>query len=158
MVRTWLATSMTLLALAGSSCTPAAPEIRVLRRDHALVVDVPWTFWRWIGLKDRTLCIHSIEVFDARRVVWKLTASGDDMAPCVDVKAPIKLGVPLEGFAMPASLHLKTGVTYGVDLYDVNRVDFVPFSDRSPRNITDYSKFFEAPCDSRLSKYSKRCQ
>ena len=97
-------------------------------------------------------------MFDETQVVWNFRAFGDDMAPCVDVPLPIRLGAPLKGMGTPLPLHLKAGTTYGVFVDDVNRVDFVPFSDRSPNNITDPQKFFEAPCDSRWGQYSKRCQ
>lgn len=146
------------MVLALASCTPAAPEIRVVRHRHALFVDIPWTFWRWVGLQHPHLCIRRVQVFDAKHVVWEIQKPGDPMAPCVDVRLPIPLGVPLPGFSAPPSLHLKAGATYGVYLDEVNRVDFVPYSDRSPTNVTDYLQFFEAPCDSLLSKYSKHCQ
>jgi hypothetical protein len=156
--KTLLISAIFLAALCVGSCTPAAPEIRVFRQNHRLVVDTPWTFWRWVGLQRPHLCIHGIEVFDDRQVVWNFRASGDNMAPCVDVHLPIPLGVPLEGIGAPLPLHLKAGKTYGLYLDEVNRVDFVAFSDQNPKNITDYRTFFEAPCDSRLGKYSKHCQ
>lgn len=147
-----------LMSLALVSCDPAAPEIRVFRHNRALVVDTPWTVWRWIGVEHPSLCIRHIQIFDPKQVVWRLDTWNGDAGPCVDVRLPIRLGVSFDGFGEAAPLHLVAGKTYGVFLDDVNEVDFVPFSNRNPTNITDYKKFFEAPCDSRLGKYSKHCQ
>lgn len=141
------------LAFFEASCTPAAPEIRVFRRDHALVIDFPWTISRWLGLQDRNLCLRHIEVFDAKRVVWSLDYEAD-RGPCAKVQVPIPMGVSLDGFVPSGPLVLAAGRTYGVGLDDLTRVDFVPFKDRPPRNIADYHKYrqwFEAPCGSRWS-------
>ena len=141
------------LGLVETSCTPAPPEIRVFRRDHALVIDFPWTLSRWLGLQDRNLCLRHIEVFDAKRVVWSLDYEAD-RGSCVNVKVPIPMGVPVDGFMTSGPLVLQAGRTYGVGLDDLTRVDFVPFTDRPPRNVadwTEYQKLFEAPCGSRWS-------
>jgi hypothetical protein len=154
----WLIAYVIALALAESSCTLAAPEIRVFRHDNALFVEFPRTVWRWLGLQDRNLCLRRIEIFDASKIVWREDVLGGDLAPCVSLKVPIRLGVQTKGFAETAPLHLKGGVTYAVVLDELSRVDFIPFADRTPTNITDHSKFFEAPCDSRWSRYSKHCR
>jgi|KBSMisStaDraftv2_1062788.scaffolds.fasta_scaffold505386_2 hypothetical protein len=142
------------LSLIETSCTPAAPQIKVFRRDHALVIDFPWTLSRWLGLQDRNLCLRHIEVFDAKSVVWRLDYEADK-SPCVNVKVPIRMGAPVEGFVASGPLVLHAGRTYGVGLDDLTRVDFVPFTNRPPRNVadwTEYQKWFEAPCGSRWSK------
>jgi hypothetical protein len=99
-----------------------------------------------------------LKFFDAREVVWREDVPGGDMAACVSLKVPIRLGAQTTGFAATAPLHLKAGVTYAVVLDELCRVDFVPFADGTPTNITDYSKFFEAPCEIRWGRYSKHCQ
>lgn len=104
------------------------------------------------------MCLRRIEVFDASVVIWREDVTVGDMAACVSVKVPIRLGVQTRGFAETAPLHLKAGVTYAVVLDELSRVDFVPFADRTPTNITHYCSFFEAPCDSRWGRYSKHCQ
>ena len=73
----------------------------------------------------------------------------------MNVKVPIRMGAPVEGFVASGPLVLHAGRTYGVGLDDLTRVDFVPFTNRPPRNVadwTEYQKWFEAPCGSRWSK------
>jgi hypothetical protein len=138
------------LAIILGGCTPAAPDIRVFRRHHALVVDFPWSVWRIIGLEDRSLCLRHIQVFDAQRVVWREDVSGGREAPCVDLRVPIPIGVPSKGFVSDGPLKLQAGRTYGVALDDLTEVDFVPFADKSPQNIVDFSKFIQPPCEADL--------
>lgn len=158
MVRKQPTALIVVAAIMLTNCEPVAPDIRIMRSHNALFVDIPWTFWRRIGLQHPSLCVRAIEIFEPSQVVWNLRARGDDMAPCVETKLPIRLGIQLRGFVPPAPLRLVAGRKYGIYVVDVNRVDFVPFRDRKPTNISDYGSYFEAPCESRLGIYSKRCQ
>lgn len=138
------------LALILSSCTPAAPDIRVFRRHHALIIDFPWSIWRIFGLQDRELCLRHIQVFDTRSVVWREDVPGGQDAPCVVLRVPIPLGVPSKGFVPNGALKLQAGKMYGAALDDLTAVDFVPFTDKPPQNIVDFSQMIEPPCEAGL--------
>lgn len=134
-----------ICAILLNSCTPVAPDIRVFRENHSLVIDFPWTFWRMLELGDRHLCIRHVQVFDTREVVWREDVLGD-ASGCV--RLPIPIGVPLKGFRHSGPTRLQAGKTYGVVIDDLTAVNFIPFADEEPQNIIDPRNFIRPPCES----------
>lgn len=146
--RRWLV--VLLAALASASCQPADRDILVRWRDGRLVVDFPWSLWRWFGLQDRTYCIRRIELFDATRVQWALDMI-ESGSSCAEVTMPIEIGQPLGGFASQGTPELRRGIRYGVGISGIGngRVDFVLREPgREPINHTDWRGQLEGPCGS----------
>ena len=125
-----------LLGLALGSCQPAERDIRVTLQDGQFVIDFPWSFWRLIGLQDRTYCIRRVQLYDASGLIWLLNAGRD--VQCEDVRMPIEIGAPLNGLTSLGQPVIQAGVTYGVAIEGIGdgRVAFVSDGEKV-ENITD---------------------
>jgi hypothetical protein len=141
--------SFALLALtvALTGCQPPSRDLRVIWRDSGLIIDFPWSLWRVIGWQDRSYCIHKVELYDSRAVVWKLKLEREQQ--CLDVEMPIRIGAAPSGFKSLGTPILKRGVRYGIAIEGIGdgRVDFELVSGRrgQPINATDWEKLIEHP-------------
>lgn len=112
------------------------------------MVDFPWSFWRLVGLQDRTYCIRRIELFDPKELLWTLDIKGDGQ--CLDVTMPLRIGGAKAGFMSKGQPSLRSGVTYGIAIVGIGtgRVDFTLRQDDQPENERDWGKLIEPPCGS----------
>ena len=136
------------LALCVGSCSPAPRDIRVVWQDGLLVVDFPWSFWRLIGLQNRSFCITEAALFDQAESLWRIKMN-DNPASCLDVHMPIILGRAPRGFVEEGVPRLERGVQYGFGIYgsEDGRVDFVVTGQSNEiRNITDYKDMIQPSC------------
>ena len=103
---------MGALSLLLGACSPPDRDIRVALRDGKLIVDYPRSFWRLVGLQDRTFCLRRIQLFRGDRLIWMMTLTGDGQ--CSEVRMPLVLGEPLDFFIPAGSANIQPGVIYGV--------------------------------------------
>ena len=138
---------LAVLALALGSCQPPPRDIIVVWRGGHLAIDFPWSLWRLVGLQDRSYCISRVELFNAERLLWALDAG---RVQCLDVRMPIRIGGPLEGFSTFGQADIQPSVTHGIAIDGIGsgRVDFVLRGRRAPRNVTDWEDQMEPPCGS----------
>lgn len=154
--RTW---ALLVATVALMSCQPADRDIRVIWKGDTLMVDFPWSFWRLVGLQDRTYCVYEIELFDRSKVHWRQKVRKDDgiWIDCLDVQMPIEIGAKRARFMSEGKPQLIPGVRYGIGINGIGdgRVDFV-FRKRGdePATIRGWDKVMRGPCGSYWGKAS----
>ena len=149
-MRTWFAraTALIIIAIALSSCQPAPHDIVVVWRNGQLVIDFPWSFWRLVGLQDRTYCIRRVELFDPKELLWILDTKEE--VQCLEVTMPLRIGSARAGFVSKGQPALRSGVTYDIAIDGIGegRVDFKLRGHDQPKNEGDWEDQIEPPCGS----------
>src|SRR3954471_14888299 len=105
---------LTIVLLGLGSCSPAPRDIRVRLEGSSLIVDFPWSFWRLVGLADRSWCVSEIQVFDKERIIWGAQRTSGDS--CTEVRMPIVIGKAPPGFVSEGTARFRLGVQYGVGI------------------------------------------